>query len=121
MIAVEGQPFHDPAADAALFGALREHLDAGRRAALSSTLDINDRAFALAMADRLHALLRGLERGSMTARARRSNACAPRSPPAGRSSAPAPAPGSRAKCAEAGGVDLIIIYNSGRYRMAGRG
>ena len=26
-----------------------------------------------------------------------------------------------AKCAEAGGVDLIIIYNSGRYRMAGRG
>jgi predicted TIM-barrel enzyme len=26
-----------------------------------------------------------------------------------------------AKCAEAGGADLIIIYNSGRYRMAGRG
>src|SRR6185503_19216583 len=25
------------------------------------------------------------------------------------------------KCAEAGGADLIIIYNSGRYRMAGRG
>jgi predicted TIM-barrel enzyme len=29
--------------------------------------------------------------------------------------------GLSAKCAEAGGVDLIIIYNSGRYRMAGRG
>ena len=29
--------------------------------------------------------------------------------------------GISAKCAEAGGVDLIIIYNSGRYRMAGRG
>ncbi|MEU2238006.1 phosphoenolpyruvate hydrolase family protein [Streptomyces sp. NPDC018338] len=29
--------------------------------------------------------------------------------------------GLSAKCAEAGGVDLLIIYNSGRYRMAGRG
>jgi predicted TIM-barrel enzyme len=29
--------------------------------------------------------------------------------------------GISAKCAEAGGIDLIIIYNSGRYRMAGRG
>src|SRR5947199_8668847 len=29
--------------------------------------------------------------------------------------------GIRAKCAEAGGIDLIIIYNSGRFRMAGRG
>jgi predicted TIM-barrel enzyme len=29
--------------------------------------------------------------------------------------------GLSAKCAEAGGVDIIIIYNSGRYRMAGRG
>src|SRR6266699_3124251 len=29
--------------------------------------------------------------------------------------------GISAKCAEAGGADLIIIYNSGRYRMTGRG
>src|SRR5580693_1702300 len=29
--------------------------------------------------------------------------------------------GISAKCAEAGGIDLIIIYNSGRYRMAGLG
>jgi predicted TIM-barrel enzyme len=29
--------------------------------------------------------------------------------------------GISAKCAEAGGIDLIIIYNSGRFRMAGRG
>jgi predicted TIM-barrel enzyme len=29
--------------------------------------------------------------------------------------------GLSAKCAETGGIDLIIIYNSGRYRMAGRG
>src|SRR5437868_5757001 len=29
--------------------------------------------------------------------------------------------GLSARCAEAGGIDLIIIYNSGRFRMAGRG
>jgi predicted TIM-barrel enzyme len=29
--------------------------------------------------------------------------------------------GLSAKCEEAGGTDLIVIYNSGRYRMAGRG
>jgi predicted TIM-barrel enzyme len=29
--------------------------------------------------------------------------------------------GITAKCAEAGGIDLLIIYNSGRFRMAGRG
>jgi len=29
--------------------------------------------------------------------------------------------GLSAKCEEAGGIDLLVIYNSGRYRMAGRG
>ena len=29
--------------------------------------------------------------------------------------------GPSAKCEEAGGIDLIVIYNSGRYRNAGRG
>src|ERR1700683_5345130 len=29
--------------------------------------------------------------------------------------------GISAKCAETGGIDLLIIYNSGRFRMAGRG
>ncbi|MBR3191434.1 phosphoenolpyruvate hydrolase family protein, partial [Bosea sp. (in: a-proteobacteria)] len=29
--------------------------------------------------------------------------------------------GLSAKCEELGGIDLIVIYNSGRYRMAGRG
>src|ERR1700692_3249946 len=29
--------------------------------------------------------------------------------------------GLSAKCEGAGGIDLIVIYNSGRYRMAGRG
>jgi predicted TIM-barrel enzyme len=29
--------------------------------------------------------------------------------------------GLSAKCVEAGGADVIVIYNSGRFRMAGRG
>src|SRR5438105_15148271 len=29
--------------------------------------------------------------------------------------------GISAKCEEAGGIDLIVIYNSGRFRMAGHG
>ena len=45
MIAVDGQPFHDAAADEALFGALREHLDP-RVEAHWLELDVNDPAFA---------------------------------------------------------------------------
>jgi uncharacterized protein (UPF0261 family) len=55
MIAVEGQPFHDPAADAALREGLAEGLDAGVEV---HELDVNDEAFALAMADRLHEMVR---------------------------------------------------------------
>jgi uncharacterized protein (UPF0261 family) len=54
-IDVEGQPFHDPEADAALFGGLRETLDWVEVHELE--LDVNDPAFALAMADRLHELI----------------------------------------------------------------
>ena len=54
MIATEGGPFHDPAADEALFAALRE--DLGANVELHELdLDVNDPAFADAMADRLHA------------------------------------------------------------------
>ncbi len=53
MIATEGQPFHDPAADEALFGALREGL--GQNVEVHELdLDVNDPAFADAMAERLH-------------------------------------------------------------------
>jgi uncharacterized protein (UPF0261 family) len=55
LIATEGQVFHDPAADEALFGALREHLDPDFDLR-ELDLDINDPAFAQAMADRLDAL-----------------------------------------------------------------
>ena len=57
MIAVEGGPFHDPAADQALREGLRETLsDAVEVHELD--LDVNDPAFAKAMADRLHELVR---------------------------------------------------------------
>jgi uncharacterized protein (UPF0261 family) len=56
-IDVEGQPFRDEEADAALFGALRENLDADRVEIHEEERDINDPAFADAMADRLHALI----------------------------------------------------------------
>jgi uncharacterized protein (UPF0261 family) len=55
MIAVEGQPFHDPAADEALVGALRDGLDPSVAVRELDT-DVNDPAFARAMADRLHEL-----------------------------------------------------------------
>ena len=57
MIAVEGQPFHDPDADAALLEGLREKL--GENVEVHEVdLDVNDEAFALAMADRLDEMIR---------------------------------------------------------------
>jgi uncharacterized protein (UPF0261 family) len=56
MIATEGGPFHDAAADEALFSALRENV--GDNVELHELdLDVNDPAFADAMADRLHGML----------------------------------------------------------------
>jgi uncharacterized protein (UPF0261 family) len=55
LIATERQVFYDPAADEALFGAVREHLDP-EVDLRELDLDINDPAFAQAMADRLDAL-----------------------------------------------------------------
>lgn len=59
-IAREGQAFYDPAADAALIGALHAHLDP-RVEVHEMDTDINDPAFARAMANRLHALLTRVE------------------------------------------------------------
>src|SRR3954462_15397410 len=56
MIAVEGQPFHDTAADGALLAGLHETLDE-RVEVHELGLDVNDPAFADAMADRLHELI----------------------------------------------------------------
>ncbi|HEY6076171.1 MAG TPA: Tm-1-like ATP-binding domain-containing protein, partial [Gaiella sp.] len=56
-IATEGQPFHDPDADEALFSTLREEVDATRVEVHELEADVNDPAFALAMANRLHELI----------------------------------------------------------------
>ena len=60
MIATEGGPFHDAAADEALFSAVRENLGPNIEVH-ELDLDVNDPAFADAMADRLHELIQ--ERG----------------------------------------------------------
>ena len=57
MIATAGQPFYDPAADAALFGALRDHINTDRVMLREMDMDINDPRFAQAMADELMALI----------------------------------------------------------------
>jgi uncharacterized protein (UPF0261 family) len=57
-IDVEGMPFHDPVADAALFGAIRAHLDRSKVELVELDMAINDPAFADAMVDRLQAMLK---------------------------------------------------------------
>jgi uncharacterized protein (UPF0261 family) len=61
LIATEGQPFHDPEADEALFSTLREELDTDRVEVHELDTDVNDPEFALAMANRLHELI-GVQR-----------------------------------------------------------
>ena len=117
MIDAEGQPFHDPEADAALFEELREVGDA-RGAAWSSTLHINDPEFAHAMVAKLDEYMK---EAVVTGDEARAQAARRRCEPGGVIIGAGAGTGLSAKCAEAGGTDLIIIYNSGRYRMAGRG
>jgi uncharacterized protein (UPF0261 family) len=56
-IDVEGQPFRDAEADEALFAALREGVDPDKVEVHEVDADVNDPAFATAMADRLHELI----------------------------------------------------------------
>ena len=57
-IDVEGMPFYDPIADAALFGAIRDHLDRSKVDLIELDMAINDPAFADAMVDRLQKMLK---------------------------------------------------------------
>jgi uncharacterized protein (UPF0261 family) len=56
-IATEGQVFHDPEADAALFETIRAEIDASKVEVHELDTDVNDPELARAMADRLHALI----------------------------------------------------------------
>jgi uncharacterized protein (UPF0261 family) len=68
LIATEGQIFHDPAADEALFRTLRENLDP-EVDLRELDLDVNDPEFAHALADRLHALYEAWSSASREVRA----------------------------------------------------
>jgi len=56
-IDVDGQPFRDAQADEALFAALRDGIDTSKVEVREVDADVNDPAFATAMADRLHELV----------------------------------------------------------------
>jgi len=56
-IATEGQVFHDAAADKALFDSIRAVVDPDKVEVHEVEADVNDPAFALAMANRLHELI----------------------------------------------------------------
>jgi uncharacterized protein (UPF0261 family) len=62
-IDVEGQPFRDAEADEALFAALRDGVDRGKVEVHEVDADVNDPAFAVAMADRLHELIQSRAAG----------------------------------------------------------
>jgi len=68
LIAIKGQVFHDPAADEALFGTLRDNLDP-EVDLRELDLDVNDPEFAHALADRLHALYEAWSSASREVRA----------------------------------------------------
>jgi uncharacterized protein (UPF0261 family) len=59
MIDAEGQPFHDPAADAALFDELRKGLDRSKVELVELDNNVNDEEFAMAMAEKLDGYLGG--------------------------------------------------------------
>ena len=63
MIDVEGEDFHDPEADAALFDALREHVDSGTVEVVELNHPINDDAFAEMMAEKLDTYMQESGRG----------------------------------------------------------
>ena len=118
-----GQPFHDPEADAALFDALSANVEqTADRRLIRLPLHINDPKFSAALVEnfRRDSSLGGFEMPRIE-RAKileKFNDMVRRRVPIVGGGA---GTGLSAKCEEAGGIDLIIIYNSGRYRMAGRG
>ena len=118
-----GQPFHDPEADAALFDGAGSGVQADRQAPADPAAAPHQRSGLLRRAGREFPRDRRLRRKAMP-RIERSKILEKfqdmvrRGVPIVGGGA---GTGLSAKCEEAGGIDLIIIYNSGRYRMAGRG
>ncbi|CAF3881193.1 unnamed protein product [Rotaria sp. Silwood2] len=130
---VDGGPFYDKQADACLIEALRKHVNTAKVEIIERNESINDPSFAHAMVQALHAQMQykpvhrihtELVQKQVT-KPRNRRECLDRLKSVveeGRVIIGSGAGiGLSAKCIEEGGVDLLIIYNSGRFRMAGRG
>ena len=127
MIDAPGQPFHDPEADEALFATIEANVvQTERRTVSRVAANINDEAFVEAVLAAFDDVM--LDRDprpeiAVMAPTRRQilerfhGMIERREPIVGGGAGT----GLSAKCEEDGGIDLIVIYNSGRYRMAGRG
>ena len=121
---IEGGAFFDPDADAALFAALEATVrQTADRRIERLPLHINDPKFAEAAVAAFRSTLPTDETPRMPAIPRKKilekfRDMISRGVPIVGGGA---GTGLSAKAEEAGGIDLIIIYNSGRYRMAGRG
>ena len=128
-----GQPFCDPEADAALFRALEQTVRADRQPPAHSRAAAHQRsrvrrrhwrARSVRCSDARPARA-GEWRGDPWPRFERAALLKKFHAHGGQRGEPIVGGGAgtglSAKCEEAGGIDLIVIYNSGRYRMAGRG
>ena len=114
-----GKPFHDPAADAALFAGIEATLRPRANRRLERLpYPINAPEFAAALVRAYREVCRLMPRFSRAELMERFRAMAARREPIIGGGA---GTGLSARCEQAGGIDLIVIYNSGRYRMAGRG
>ncbi|CAF3781128.1 unnamed protein product [Rotaria socialis] len=135
LISVDDGPFCDKQADKCLIEALHKHVDTTKVEIIERNESINDPAFAHAMVQALHAQMQykplykihtteSISAKRMT-KPRNRRECLDRLKSVieeGRIIIGSGAGiGLSAKCIEEGGADLLIIYNSGRYRMAGRG
>ena len=130
---MEGKPFYDSHADTRLIEALRSHVDSNKVEIIERNESINDPSFARALVQALHDQIqfqpaRQSDPGPIAkklTRPRNRHECLSRLKSViaeGRIIIGSGAGiGLSAKCIEEGGADLLIIYNSGRYRMAGRG
>ncbi|UJR30534.1 hypothetical protein I4U23_018063 [Adineta vaga] len=133
LISGEGGPFCDKQADKCLIEALRKHGDTKKVEIIERDESINDLTFAHAMVQALHAQIqykstsknctKTIEKKKIKPRNRRECLDQLRCViDEGQIIVGSGAGiGLSAKCIEEGGADLLIIYNSGRYRMAGRG
>jgi uncharacterized protein (UPF0261 family) len=80
-IDVDGQPFRDAEADDALFAALRDGVDTSKVEVHEVDADVNDEAFATAMADRLHELIQSRAAGGRSSSSERGAGCSAEVPP----------------------------------------